>query len=253
MNLYFSVSLHGRMIIEPSPLGLYMKGEDGDFVHDLQIVSKDDRVIYESFSMPSGKKCRHENLANEMTLAFRNTAGQTMEIVVRACNDGMAYRYRFPGEGQTRSVTREVSGFKIPLDSTAWIMPWIKHYRNGGFQHWCDEPDSYRAIPAAVSYLRKVPAAWDDTKFIDGYPGEYVCLARRKADDWFLAGIAAGDERTVPIPLSFLAPGKMYQLTLHTDGRGKDDIVTKKTEATRQTTLTIKMNEDGGFCGHLTP
>jgi hypothetical protein len=63
----------------------------------------------------------------------------------------------------------------------------------------------------------------------------------------FLAGIAAGDERVVPIPLSFLAPGKMYQLTLHTDGRGKDDIVTKKTEATRQTTLTIKMNEDGGF------
>jgi hypothetical protein len=121
-----------------------------------------------------------------------------------------------------------------------------------GFQHWCDEPDSYRAIPAAISYLKKVPAAWDDTKFINGYPGQYACLARRKADDWFLAGIAAGDAHQVSVSLSFLTPGETYRLTLHTDGRGKDDIVTKKVEVTNETTLAVELSQDGGFCGHLT-
>ena len=55
----------------------------------------------------------------------------------------------------------------------------------------------------ALDFLREVPTTWDETVFLDGYPGKYVVLARRHADRWYIAGINAGKE---PLKLELNLP-----------------------------------------------
>ena len=63
-----------------------------------------------------------------------------------------------------------------------------------GLQHIADRPESYLAQPAAVQqFLSQLPAAWDETRLLDGYPGEFVVMARRSAGTWYVAGINGSD------------------------------------------------------------
>ncbi len=55
-------------------------------------------------------------------------------------------------------------------------------------------PKSMEKAPAYVrDFLKEAPSVWDDTKFLDGYPGKYVVLARRSRGHWYIAGITDGD------------------------------------------------------------
>ncbi|MFN2512975.1 MAG: glycoside hydrolase family 97 catalytic domain-containing protein [Pyrinomonadaceae bacterium] len=59
-----------------------------------------------------------------------------------------------------------------------------------GIQHYAEIPDGMAKAPAYVRDLLKgVPSVWDDTKFLDGYPGKFVVLARRGEGRWYVAGI----------------------------------------------------------------
>ena len=63
-----------------------------------------------------------------------------------------------------------------------------------GLQHLADRPESYLAQPKEVQqFLSTLPAAWDETRFIAGYPGEYVIMARRSGNKCYLAGINGTD------------------------------------------------------------
>ena len=64
-----------------------------------------------------------------------------------------------------------------------------------GVQHLADRPESFLAQPWPVkAYLGTLPSAWDETRFIDGYPGDFVVMARRKGNRWYIAGINGTDE-----------------------------------------------------------
>jgi hypothetical protein len=61
--------------------------------------------------------------------------------------------------------------------------------------------DLERLPPAALDYLRGVPTTWDETRLIDGYPGQFVALARRKGRRWYVAAINGQREaQTISIP-----------------------------------------------------
>lgn len=69
-------------------------------------------------------------------------------------------------------------------------------------QHFGLMPEDLdRLPPEALDYLREVPTTWDETRFLDGYPGRYAVLARRKGDRWYVAGINGQNEsQSVSIP-----------------------------------------------------
>ena len=46
----------------------------------------------------------------------------------------------------------------------------------------------------AIDFMKEVPTTWDEVRFIDGYPGKYVILARRHGDKWYIAGVNAQKE-----------------------------------------------------------
>ncbi len=73
-------------------------------------------------------------------------------------------------------------------------------------QHLADKPESYYAQPQSVQdFFGSLPTVWDETRFISGYPGESVVIARRSKNTWYVAGINGSDiARTIPLSLSKL-------------------------------------------------
>lgn len=84
-------------------------------------------------------------------------------------------------------------------------------------QHLADRPESYLAQPEVVrQFLGTLPSVWDETRFVSGYPGESVVLARRSGDTWYVAGINGTDkERVLETPLRFMSCGRAI---LYADG-----------------------------------
>lgn len=59
-------------------------------------------------------------------------------------------------------------------------------------QHFALAPNNMTDAPTwAINFMKQVPTTWDDTRFIDGYPGKYVIMARRHGDKWYVVGVNA--------------------------------------------------------------
>ncbi len=62
-------------------------------------------------------------------------------------------------------------------------------------QHFAMAPNNLEDAPAwAVDFMKNVPTTWDEVKFIDGYPGKYIVMARKSGEDWYVAAINAEDD-----------------------------------------------------------
>ena len=111
-----------------------------------------------------------------------------------------------------------------------------------GLQHLADRPESYLSQPQEIQdFLSTLPAAWDETRFLAGYPGEYVIIARRSGNKWYLAGIN-GTDAVKEVPLNF----KGKKVTLFTDEPGKDR--TWHIEKQKKTPKSVVFQPRGGFC-----
>jgi hypothetical protein len=121
-----------------------------------------------------------------------------------------------------------------------------------GFQHFADRPSGYYNLPdEPKKFLKTVPAAWDDTKLIDGYPGEKVVMARRKSQTWYLGGINGTDEaKTLTVTFDFLDK-ETCQLTLIKDGADDKSFETKQMTIKKGQKIEVPCLPRGGFVGTL--
>ena len=80
-------------------------------------------------------------------------------------------------------------------------------------QHLADKPESYLVQPQQVQdFFGKLPTTWDETRYVSGYPGESVVLARRSGNTWYVAGINGTDNKKVlDVDLSFISGAKCVQ------------------------------------------
>lgn len=114
-----------------------------------------------------------------------------------------------------------------------------------GVQHLAESPEGMSHMPEYVKvFLRQLPDYWDDTKFIDGYPGKLAVIARRSGNRWWIAGINGEEiQKTLELDLSFLSARKAMVIT-----DGNEDAPFKQEAlpvSNKKTTITIKPN--GGF------
>ncbi len=97
-----------------------------------------------------------------------------------------------------------------------------------------------------LDWLKAMPTTWDETQFIDGYPGKYVVLARRHGDNWYIAGLNALKE---PLKLTLTLPmfPAKAQLKYYVDDpkTGNPVLTTLKTDKRQQVKVT--MQPDGGL------
>jgi hypothetical protein len=100
-------------------------------------------------------------------------------------------------------------------------------------------------------FLKHVPVSWDDTKLLDGYPGEKVIIARKKGDRWYLGGLNGKDEAQ-KLELNFDFPGKgNYNLQLIKDGKDDKSFAYETVKVKKGDILTIDCLPRGGFAGIL--
>ncbi len=108
-------------VIENSPLGIDRK--DQQFSAGLEFVSNGEvKTIDETYTMHIGRQTECRNHANELELTFRNRQGSLIKLVLRAYNDGVAFRYVFPEKSDSAfTILRELTGFKVPETGKAWV------------------------------------------------------------------------------------------------------------------------------------
>lgn len=115
-----------------------------------------------------------------------------------------------------------------------------------GIQHLGEGPAGMKKVPEEVKqYLRELPNAWDDTKFIDGYPGKLAVVARRAGNKWYVVGINGEEkEKKVSLDLSFI---DAQQGILHTDGQERLSFHSETISVPGNGTYEIDLKPNGGF------
>ena len=107
-------------------------------------------------------------------------------------------------------------------------------------QHFALAPNNLTDAPAyAIDFMKSVPTRWDEVRFIDGYPGKYVIMARRSGNRWYIAGVNAMEQplhKTITLPM---LPGKSG-VTLYMNGEVKPVNLSKKQ------TLKVEIPTNGG-------
>lgn len=118
-----------------------------------------------------------------------------------------------------------------------------------------DLPESYERHMDAFQFIKDVAVDWDDSKYIEAEPGEYITVARKAkgTNNWFVGGITGDNPRTSTFVLDFLDPGKRYEATLYVDGKDADyeknpiSYEIKKSIVTNKTKISTKLARSGGF------
>lgn len=80
-----------------------------------------------------------------------------------------------------------------------------------------DSPSRYRENQECTSFIKQVPTVWDETVALDGRIGEFIAMARRSGDTWFIGALTNWDRRELMIDLTFLPEGR-YQMESFKDG-----------------------------------
>jgi len=112
----------------------------------------------------------------------------------------------------------------------------------------CDHPDNILNQPGS-DFLKIVPTTWDDIKFIGGYPGDYVALAKRSGDKWFLGVMNNSVGKNVEISLSFL-PAGTYEAETWSDTKNSDKEpkeLKKNIQVLKSGTMKVTLAKNGGF------
>ncbi|MFB4283757.1 glycoside hydrolase family 97 catalytic domain-containing protein [Nonomuraea sp. MTCD27] len=122
--LTYAVTAGTTQVFGDSPLGIATSA--ADLRSGLSYVSEARTTIDTTYSLPAGTKPSYRDHANELVLRYAKS-GQTLELVIRAYDDGIAYRYRLPGSGPV-TITDETSGFRLPATTGGWAAPWNANY-----------------------------------------------------------------------------------------------------------------------------
>lgn len=117
-----------------------------------------------------------------------------------------------------------------------------------GIQHFPDTPESYLKQPKEVlQFLSDVPSTWETTKFLSGYPGNEIVIARKNNNKWFVGAINADDSsKEIEIDFSFLRAGT-FEAEIINDGENKSEFLVKKLEITKKSKEKLSIKPFGGF------
>ena len=105
-----------------------------------------------------------------------------------------------------KRLNRNNNGGQIRKTTDIFEIATAVLYQNP-IQNFAIAPNNLTDAPAlAIDFMKKVPTTWDETRFIDGYPGKYVVIARRHGAKWYVVGVNAGKEALkLKVDLSLLA------------------------------------------------
>ena len=111
------------------------------------------------------------------------------------------------------------------------------------YMYWYDKPSDSQDEPE-LKFFDDVYTTWDDTKVLQGEVGEFITIARRKGEEWFIGSITNNEKRVLSVSLDFLPEGKNYIAEIYTDGDKSVKTRTKVRVSTYRVSNKTKLN----FC-----
>ena len=193
---------------------LGVKGIKVDFFGGAILSDADDyglMVIFHGCTLPRGWERMYPNyVGSEAVLASENFVFSQHYDDVEAFNACLHPFIRntvgcmeFGGSILNKRYNRTNDGGSIRKTTDAFQLATAVLFQNP-IQNFAITPNNLTDAPQqALDFLKDVPTTWDETVFIDGYPGKYCVLARRHADKWYIAGINAEKE---PLKLTLNLP-----------------------------------------------
>ena len=182
-----------------------------------------------------------ENMIFDQNFCDKESLNATLHPFIRNAAAIMEYGGSFLNKRMSRNnkdgnIRRTSDSFELAL-SILFQNP---------VQYFALAPNNLTDAPkVAIDFLKEVPTTWDDVKFIDGYPGKYVVLARRHGDTWFIGGISNLDNPIkLNLNLSMFEKNKNVKM-INDDKNGepvKSDLLIKNPE-----NVTVTLNPASGF------
>jgi len=191
-------------VVYPSPLGIERKDQSFLTVHNFKD-SPALRKVTDDYTLSTGKQKKVHAEANEIILTFANSNKYSLDIIFRAYNDGIAFRYAFPGKSDSLlTVTREYTGFAFGPKGKAWIMPYDKPGQ------WTPAHENIYQNGSAIGTQSNTEAGWCFPALFNA--GKY----------WMLVSEAGLTENYCGSHLESKCEGGLYTLRFpeSTDGNG---------------------------------
>jgi alpha-glucosidase len=151
----------------------------------------------------------------------------------------------------TNSTGRNFTGrWKHPVtNSTRAQQLAMSIVYESGIQSLCESPKIYEQFPEFDLY-RRLPGTWDSTIVIDGKIGEYIIIARKFEDEWFIGGMTNSEARDISFGLKFLGSSR-YETVIYSDASDGDTnpgkVIISKLNAGSGNKIALRMAKGGGF------
>jgi len=198
-SIFYVADMHadGSVIgaLDRSSLGLVRS--DMDFSKNLIFKSFRKRKINEPYSTISGKRINDVNHCEEITIRFENSSGESMDVIFRAYNEGLAYRYHFPATDTAEfTVIDEISSFNL---NTNGGKAWMQTYDT--LRHW--------SLAYEIPYDREIPIG---TSAPVSYGWALPLLFMKEDGTWVFVSEADLDEHYAGMHVRQHAPDGNYML-----------------------------------------
>ncbi|MDG1752266.1 MAG: glycoside hydrolase family 97 protein [Thalassotalea sp.] len=124
-------------------------------------------------------------------------------------------------------------------------------------QMMADTPTVYRKEEECARFISKIPSVWDETKVLHGKIGDYISIARKNGNTWFVGTLNDENPRDLPLNLDFLTADQNYEIEIFQDGlnadRWAEDYKKITTTVKKGDKLTMVLFSAGGYTARITP
>ncbi|MCM1164144.1 MAG: glycoside hydrolase family 97 protein [Muribaculaceae bacterium] len=213
-------------------------------------------VVFHGCTLPRGWERMYPNFVGaEAVLASENLVfGQEfcdMEALHASLHPfirNAAAIMEYGGSPLNKSLNRKNEGKPYRRTTDAFELATSVLFQNP-VQYFALAPNNLTDAPAvAIDFLKNVPTTWDDTKYIDGYPGKYAVVARRHGNKWYIAGVSNLDQpTTLNLNLPMFEKGTTLEM-INDDKTGQPILTELKVKDPQKVVVTI--NPNSGFVIH---
>lgn len=194
----YKIDHNGEEVLKTSRLGLIR--EDEDFANALQVVSVSGRQqVKDHYELFTGKRKMINYLANRLVVHLQNRSGKSMDIIFQVSNDGVAFRYFFPGKTtDVKTIKEELTSFHFDTSTRAFLQP--MQVAKSGWEH---------SNPAYEEHYKQNIAVTDTSTYGAGwvYPALFHCK-----NDWVLITESFLDSNYCGTRLQSHSPGGEYKI-----------------------------------------
>ncbi len=156
-KLQYSVQKSNVDIIQPSALGVMMKGHDFTQRMKLEAISKPEQ-LKDSYQTRNAKKSSIFYQANQLVMSFTNKEEKKMDVIFRLSNDGLAFRYSFPWVEKNETILQESTSFRFDQNTKAWLQPMSE--AKTGWNHCHPSYEEHYLQDVPVGTASRLKSGW---------------------------------------------------------------------------------------------